>query len=152
MAFGAAAMLPTGAMAYREYKEPAALIARHDYDAVILAEIVDADIGFVEGVESGWRGTAKIQKPLVGNAEAQLLSIGRTGQSTMCDDGIFQTQEPCAQLRQDHQFCQGEENTLMTKPQPNRQNASKQRALETGGDSNLFKKIATHKPVAGKRE
>jgi hypothetical protein len=74
-------------------------IERTDADTVVLAEVVSAAHYALPGpdwmpkadsnnVERAWQGAAVIKRLLSGHTEAKQFHIGRSGQSSMCDDGI----------------------------------------------------------------
>lgn len=84
-----AALLCAGeARACRVYQSPETRV-RYPHDAVILARIESADYqDFIGDTGRAWRAVARRTASIQGHiVEQQVFEIGRTGQSTACDDG-----------------------------------------------------------------
>lgn len=82
-------LAPFEATACRYNPQPAERIARGGYDAVVLTRVVRAAYTENPAADYGpWSGTVEVTRVLRGKPSARTFLIGRTGETSACDDGL----------------------------------------------------------------
>lgn len=77
---------PTTAEACRANQPPETRV-RRSYDAVLVGVVERPSLGPRYGSEQGWSATVRVTGVIEGRSSVSRYVIGRTGQSSTCDDG-----------------------------------------------------------------